>query len=132
MTRFYNRALISTAVPFDNGQRNYVPDWHRTDWEICPAGYFIPNPAGPSGEFIPVPPGVVVRNAGVSGRRKSRMTNHPGLSPGPVLRYCAAPDHGTFVSELCMTRNDGSRASAMQNGVRRSSWCFRPMPVALS
>ena len=57
MTRFYNRALISMAVAFDNGQRNDVPDCHRTDWEIRPAGYFIPNPAGPAGEFIPVPPG---------------------------------------------------------------------------
>jgi hypothetical protein len=80
-------ALISTAaLPFDNGQWNDVPDqvrsWfkslrspagvnccdvadgHRTDWEIRAAGYFIPNPADPAGEWIPVPPEAVVHNAG--------------------------------------------------------------------
>jgi hypothetical protein len=79
--------LISTAASaFDNGQWNDVPDhvraWfrsvlspsgvhccdiadgHRTDWEIRPAGYFIPNPMDPTGEWIPVPPGAVVHNAG--------------------------------------------------------------------
>src|SRR5712671_4425672 len=78
--------LISTAAAFDNGQWNDVPDhvrsWfksvlspsgvhccdiadgHRTDWEIRPAGYFIPNPQEPTGEWIPVPPGAVVHNAG--------------------------------------------------------------------
>jgi hypothetical protein len=80
-------ALFSTmAVAFDNGQWNDVPDrvrsWfkslrspagihccdvadgHRTDWEIRPAGYFIPNPTDPVGEWIQVPPEAVVRNAG--------------------------------------------------------------------
>ena len=79
--------LISTAAAaFDNGQWNDVPDdvrsWfksvlspsgvhccdiadgHRTDWEVRPAGYFIPNPMDPTGEWIPVPPGAVVHNAG--------------------------------------------------------------------
>src|SRR5262245_57517853 len=62
-------ALTSTAA-FANGQWNDVPDHvrsgfksvrshgggrrcdiadgHRTDWEIRPAGYFIPNPADPT------------------------------------------------------------------------------------
>ena len=79
-------ALISTAAAFDNGQWNGVPDhvrsWfkslrspsggrccdiadgHRTDWEIRPAGYFIPNPTDPTGAWIPVPREVVVHNAG--------------------------------------------------------------------
>jgi len=80
-------ALISTAaLPFDNGQWNDVPDqvrsWfkslrspagvhccdvadgHRTDWEIRAGGYFIPNPADPTGEWIQVPPSAVVHNAG--------------------------------------------------------------------
>ncbi len=79
--------LISTAAAaFDNGQWNDVPehvrswfksvlspsgvhccdiaDGHRTDWEIRPAGYFIPNPMDATGEWIPVPPGAVVHNAG--------------------------------------------------------------------
>jgi len=73
-------------VAFDNGQWNDVPDhvrsWfksvrspsgvhccdiadgHRTDWELRPAGYFIPNPIDPAGEWIEVPPGAVVHNAG--------------------------------------------------------------------
>jgi hypothetical protein len=77
-------ALISTAAAFDNGQWNDVPDhvrsWfksvrspsgvhccdiadgHRTDWELRPAGYFIPNPIDPAGEWIEVPSGAVVHN----------------------------------------------------------------------
>ena len=80
-------ALLSTAAAaFDNGQWNDVPDqvrsWfkslrspsgihccdvadgHRTDWEIRSTGYYIPNPIDPTGEWIPVPPSAVVRNAG--------------------------------------------------------------------
>jgi hypothetical protein len=62
-------ALVSTAAAFDDGQWNDVPedvrtwfkslrspigglccdvaDGHRTDWQIRPAGYFIPNPLEP-------------------------------------------------------------------------------------
>jgi hypothetical protein len=79
-------ALISTSAAFDSGQWKDVPDhvrsWfkslrspsggrccdvadgHRTDWEIRPAGYFIPNPTDPTGVWILVPPEVVVHNAG--------------------------------------------------------------------
>lgn len=79
-------ALISTAAAFDNGQWNDVPDhvrsWfkslrspagvsccdvadgHRTDWEIRAAGYFIPHPMDPAGEWIQVPPEAVIHNAG--------------------------------------------------------------------
>ncbi|HKD31488.1 MAG TPA: hypothetical protein VKC66_36995 [Xanthobacteraceae bacterium] len=79
--------LISTAAgAFDNGQWNDVPDhvrsWfkslrspagllccgvadgHRTAWEIRREGYFIPNPIDPAGEWVQVPPGAVVHNAG--------------------------------------------------------------------
>jgi len=41
-----------------------VADGHRTDWEIRAVGYFIPNPADPTGEWIQVPPSAVVHNAG--------------------------------------------------------------------
>ena len=41
-----------------------IADGHRTDWELRRAGYFIPNPIDPAGEWILVPPGAVVHNAG--------------------------------------------------------------------
>ena len=86
--------LISTAAAaFDNGQWNDVPDhvrsWfksvlspsgvhccdiadgHRTDWEIRPAGYFIPNPMDPTGEWIPVPPGAVVQTPAIRSVKRS-------------------------------------------------------------
>jgi hypothetical protein len=79
-------ALVSAAAAFDDGQWNDIPedvrtwfkslrspigglccdvaDGHRTDWQIRPAGYFIPNPLDSGGEWIRVPPEVVVHNAG--------------------------------------------------------------------
>jgi hypothetical protein len=80
-------ALLSTAAAaLDNGQWNDVPehvrswfkslrspsgvhccdvaDGHRTDWEIRPTGYYIPNPMDPTGEWIAVPAGAVVHDAG--------------------------------------------------------------------
>ena len=96
-------ALISTAaLPFDNGQWNDVPDqvrsWfkslrspagvhccdvadgHRTDWEIRAVGYFIPNPADPTGEWIQVPSRACANAAA------ARLTR----SPSSILASAAA------------------------------------------
>jgi hypothetical protein len=80
--------LWAPAFAFDNGQWSNVPDhvrsWfksvrspngvpccdisdgHRTDYDIRPDGYYVPVPWKPPGKenWIPVPPEVVLHNAG--------------------------------------------------------------------